>query len=302
MKAIVLHEYGGPSKLKYKDVEDPKPGEGEVLVRLAATSVNPVDFKLRSGALQAYMPLQLPAILGRDLSGVIREVGTGVTDFASGDRVLALADKTYAELVVVKATDLTRAPDDLDLVEAAALPLVTLTGEQLISGGTKIQKGQTVLIAGAVGGVGRAAVLTAKKAGAIVIAGVRKKQLEQARELKADEVLALDDKTAIEKLGYLDAVADTVGHETAELLLGKVKQGGVFASVLGPPANAKMHPTAHIESMRVVPDPGMLRTLAEDVLAKRLHIPIDRMIPLAEAAEGQSAAEKGGLGKVLLLA
>jgi len=302
MKAIVLHEYGGPSKLKYKDVEDPKPGEGEVLVRLAATSVNPVDFKLRSGALQAYMPLQLPAILGRDLSGVIREVGTGVTDFAIGDRVLALADKTYAELVVVKATDLTHAPDDLDLVEAAALPLVTLTGEQLISRGTKIQKGQTVLIAGAVGGVGRAAVLTAKKAGAIVIAGVRKKQLEQARELKADEVLALDDKTAMEKLGYVHGVADTVGHETAEHLLGKVKQGGVFASVLGPPANAKMHPTIHIESVRVVPDPGMLRTLADDVLAKRLHIPIDRMIPLAEAAEGQSAAEKGGLGKVLLLA
>ena len=302
MKAIVLHEFGAPNKLKYEDLEDPRPGQGEVLVRLAATSINPVDFKLRSGALQAYMPLELPAILGRDLSGVIRELGPGVTGFTIGDRVLALADKCYAELVVIKASDLTHAPDNLDLVEAAALPLVTLTGEQLITRGAKIQKGQTILIAGAVGGVGRTAVHTAKKAGATVIAGVRKKQLDQAAELKADEVLALDDDAAMQKLGYLDAVADTVGGKTAEQLIGKVKQGGTFATVLPPPSNAKMHPTVHIESVHCVPDPATLRTLAEDVLAKRFRIPIDRMVPLAEAAEAQAAAEKGGIGKVLLLA
>ena len=302
MKAIVLHEYGGPGKLRYEDVEDPRPGPGEVLVRLAASSVNPVDFKLRSGALQAYMPLQLPAILGRDLSGVIRELGPDVTGFSIGDRVLALAENTYAELVVVKASELTLAPDTLDLVEAAALPLVTLTGEQLISRGTRMEKGQTVLITGAAGNVGRAAVLTAKKAGAVVIAGVRRKQIEDARELNADDILALDDDDAMQKLGLLDAIADTVGHTTAENLLGKVKQGGIFASVLGAPANAKMHPTIHVESVRVVPDPRMLRTLAEEVLAHRLRIPIDRMIPLAEAGEGQAAAEKGGIGKVLLLA
>lgn len=302
MKAIVLHEYGGANKLKYEDVPDPKPGEGEVLVRLAATSVNPVDYKLRSGMLQAYMPLELPAILGRDVSGVVRELGPGVTGFAEGDRVLALGDKTYAELVVVKASDLTIAPPTIDLVAAGALPLVTLTGEQLISRGTKIQKGQTVLVAGAVGGVGRSAVLTAKKAGATVMAGVRSKQLEEAKALHADEVLALDDDKAMAKLGYLDAVADAVGQETAEQLMGKVKQGGVFASVLGPPANAKMHPTVRVESVRVVPDSAMLRTLADDVVAKRLVIPIDRMVPLAEAADAQTAAEKGGIGKVLLLA
>lgn len=302
MKAIVLHEYGGPAKLKYEDVEDPTPGEGEVLVRVAATSVNPVDFKLRSGALQAYMPLQLPAILGRDISGIVRQVGPGVTGFAEGDRVMAIGEKAYAELVVVKAAELTLAPPEIHLIEAAALPLVTLTGEQLISRGTKIQAGQTVLVAGAVGGVGRAAVLTAKKAGALVIAGVRKKQVEEARGLHADNVLALDDDKAMQKLGFIDAVADTVGHETAELLIAKVKQGGVFASVLPPPANAKMHPTVRVESVRVVPDAAMLRTLADDVVAKRLLIPIDRMLPLAEAAEAQAAAEKGGIGKVLLLA
>ena len=190
----------------------------------------------------------------------------------------------------------------MDLVEAAALPLVTLTGEQLISRGTKIQAGQTVLVAGAVGGVGRSAVWTAKKAGATVIAGVRKHQVEEAEELGADEVLALDDAAAMEKLGFVDAVADTVGHDTAEKLLAKVKQGGVFASVLGPPANARLHPTVHIESVRVEPDAAMLRVLAEDVLAKRLVIPINRMLPLQDAGEAQAAAEKGGIGKILLLA
>jgi NADPH:quinone reductase-like Zn-dependent oxidoreductase len=302
MKAVVLHEYGGPEKLVYEEMADPAAGEGEVLVRLAATSVNPIDYKLRSGAHAKYMPLQLPAVLGRDIAGTVRSVGPRVTGFAPGDRVMALGNRAYAELVVVKAADLAHVPDGLDLVEAAALPLVTLTGEQLISRGVKIEKGQTVLVTGAVGGVGRTAVFVAKKAGAVVLAGVRKNQLQQAEELGADAVLALDDAEAMAKLGLIDAVADTVGGETAEGLLAKVKPGGVFASVLGPPANAKMHPTVRIEPVRVVPDAAMLWVLAEDVAAGRFKIPIDRMVPLEDAGEAHAAAEKGGIGKVLLLA
>jgi NADPH:quinone reductase-like Zn-dependent oxidoreductase len=307
MKAVVLHEYGGPSKLKYEDFDDPVAGPGEVLVRVAASSVNPVDWKIRSGAAQARFPLQFPAILGRDIAGTVRELGEGVTGFAPGDKVMALGNKAYAELAVVKAEELTLVPDGLDLVEAAALPLVTLTGEQLITRGVAIKQGETVLVAGAVGGVGRAAVLTAKKAGAVVIAGVRKPQVEAAEKLGADgigpdKVLALDDKDAVAKLGFIDAVADAVGHETAEMLLGKVKQGGVFASVLGPPANAAMHPTVRVVPVMVVPDAAKLRELAEDVVAGKLVIPIDRMLPLEDAGEGQAAAEKGGIGKVLLLA
>lgn len=302
MKAIVLHEYGAPNKLKYEDVDDPAPGEGQVLVRLAATSVNPVDYKMRSGEIKAYMPVEFPGILGRDVAGVIRQLGPGVTGFAEGDRILAMSRRSYAELVVVDASDLAIVPPDLDLVRAAALPLVTLTGEQLITRGANLERGQTILIAGAVGAVGRAAVLTAKKAGAVVIAGVRKKQLEEAKTLHADVLLALDDEEAMNKLGYVDAVADTVGHETAEKLLAKVKQGGIFASVLGPPANAKLHPTIRIEAIQAQPDAKTLRALADDVLAGRLDIPIDRMVPLAEAAEAHAAAEKGGLGKILLMA
>jgi NADPH:quinone reductase-like Zn-dependent oxidoreductase len=302
MKAVMLHEYGGPGKLVYEDVDDPVAGKGEVLVRLSATSVNPIDYKLRSGAMKDFRPLELPTILGRDIAGIVRAIGEGVEGFAPGDKVMALGQRAYAELAVVPANELTHVPEGLDLVEAAALPLVTLTGEQVITRGAKIQAGQTIVVSGAMGGVGRTAVMTAKKAGAVVIAGVKKSQLKAAAELGADEVLALDDKAALEKLGFVDAVADMVGHETGEILLGKVRQGGVFATVLGPPANAKMNPTVKIESIQVVKDAVGLRRLAEDVVAGRLKIPIDRMVALADAGDAQAAAEKGGRGKVLLLA
>jgi NADPH:quinone reductase-like Zn-dependent oxidoreductase len=302
MKAVVLHEYGGPEKLVYEDFPDPVADDGQVLVRVAASSVNPIDFKMRSGAAKDRFPLELPAILGRDISGIVREVGKGVEGFKPGDKVMALGTRAYAELAVVEAKDLALVPEKLDLVKAAALPLVTLTGEQLMTRGAKIQAGQTVLVTGAVGNVGRSAVWTAKKAGALVIAGVKKSQVKEAETLKADQILALDDAGAVDKLGFIDAVADTVGGETAQKLLGKVKQGGIFASVLGPPGNAKMHPTLKIEAVQVVPDAGALRTFAEDVAAGRFEIPIDRMVALAEAGKAQAAAEKGGVGKILLLA
>lgn len=302
MKAIVLHEYGGPEKLKYEDFDDPKPGPGEVLVRVAAASINPVDWKMRSGEAKARFPVEFPGILGRDVSGVVREIGEGVTGFEPGDRVFALANKTYAELCVVKADELAKVPEGIELVHAAALPLVTLTGDQLIRIGTGIQAGQTVLVTGALGGVGRSAVYVAKQAGAKVIAGVRAKQVEEAKSVGADEVLAIDDDKAIERLGLLDAIADTVNHETAEKLIGKVVPGGVFASVLGPPANAALHPKVKVAPVRCTPDPRRMVELAEAVRDKRFTIPIDRMIPLEDAAEGQRAAEKGGIGKVILTA
>jgi NADPH:quinone reductase-like Zn-dependent oxidoreductase len=301
MKAVVLHEYGGPDKLKYEDVPDPVAGEGQLLVRQTASSVNPIDYKLRSGAMKDFIPLTMPAILGQDIAGIVRAVGSGVSGFEAGDKVIALGNQAYAELVVVKAADVARLPDGLDLVNAAALPVVTQTGMQLMQG-TGVRSGQTVLVAGALGGVGRSAVWAGKKAGAVVIAGVRKSQVKAAGELGADEVLALDDSTAMEKLGFVDAVADTVGRETAEKLLAKVKPGGVFATVVGAPGNAKMHPTLQIKAIRVQPDASMLRAMAEAVVAGKLTIPIDRMVPLSEAGEAHAAAEKGGVGKILLLA
>ena len=302
MKAVILHEYGGPGNLKLEDWPDPIAGPGEVLVRVSATSVNPVDYKMRSGAAKARFPVHFPGILGRDIAGIVRAVGEGVTEFAPGDHVFALGHQAYAELCVVPAADLAKVPEGLDLVRSGALPLVLLTGSQLVRLAAKVQSGQTVLVTGALGSVGRVAVYTARKAGAHVFAGVRKAQLEQAKELHAEEVIALDDKDALGKLGLIDAIADTVGGETAEGLLAKVRPGGIFGTVAEPPKNAAQHPTVTVTRIMAKPDRAELLELAEDVRDGKFTIPIDRMIPLEEAGEGQAAAEKGGIGKVLLLA
>jgi NADPH:quinone reductase-like Zn-dependent oxidoreductase len=302
MKAVVLHEYGGPEMLKWEDSVTPVAGPNEVLVRVSAASMNPIDWKLRSGAMKEFMPTQFPEVLGRDVAGVVHAVGNRVTDFAPGDQVFAMANHTYAEFCVVKANELAKIPEGLDIVKAGALPLVTLTGEQLLRLGTGIKKGDTVLIAGAVGNVGRSAVQAAKDAGAKVIAGVRKAQLKEAEALGADAMVALDDDEAMAKLGQVDAVADTVGSETAEMLLLKVKPGGVLASVVSAgTANAAQNPTVRMQLVQCVPDPVRMVMMAKHYLRGELVIPIDRVIAMADAAIGQAAAEKGGIGKVILV-
>jgi NADPH:quinone reductase-like Zn-dependent oxidoreductase len=302
MKAVVVHEYGGPEVLKFEDYPDPVPGPGEVLVRVAATSVNPIDYKRRAGKTKDFYPIDFPGLMGVDLAGTVVKSGPGVEGFSVGDRVFGMAANTYAELCVVKAASLAKVPKGLDLIKAAALPLVTTTGNQLISQGTGIKAGQTVLVAGAAGGVGRSAVFTAKQRGATVIAGVLKSQLEEAKSIGADQVVATDDANAITNLAPLDAVADTVGGKTAEMLIAKVKAGGVFASVLGAPLNAAQYPSVKVVPVYSQPDPKILEIMAEAVAAGKLVIPISRKLPLSDAVEGQAAAEKGGIGKVLLVA
>src|SRR5580698_1815340 len=133
MKAIVVHQYGGPEVLKFEDYPDPVPGPGEVLVRVVATSVNPIDYKRRAGLTKDFYPLQFPGLIGVDVAGTVMKLGPGVEGFSVGDQVFAMADNTYAELCVVKAEVLAKIPKGLDLIGAAALPLVTVTGNQLLS-------------------------------------------------------------------------------------------------------------------------------------------------------------------------
>ena len=301
MKAIVVHEYGGPEVLKFEEYPDPLPGRGEVLVRVAAASVNPIDYKRRAGLTKDFYPIQFPGLIGVDMSGTVVNVGPGVEAFTAGNRVFAMADNTYAELCVVKADVLADIPEGLDLIHAAALPLVTTTGNQLLSA-TGIKAGQTVMVVGAQGNVGRSAVFTAKDRGAIVIAGVLKRQMDEAKTVGADQVVATDDDTAIANLPMLDAVADAVGGRTAEKLITKVKPGGVFASVVGAPQNAGTYPSVRVAPVFSKFDRNTLQFMAEAVRDGKLVIPIGPKLPLSKAAEAQALAEKGGIGKVLLLA
>jgi NADPH:quinone reductase-like Zn-dependent oxidoreductase len=300
MKAVVLHEYGPPSKLKYEDFPDPKPGPGEVLVAVRAISVNPVDWKMRSGAAKDHFPVQFPGILGRDVAGVVRELGEGVKDFAVGDRVFALAANTYAELCVVKAADLAKIPEGLEMTAAAAVPLVSLTGDQLIRKATDVKAGQTIVLTGAVGSVGRCALFAALEIGAKVIAGVRKKQIDEAKQLGAAEAIDVDDDAAVAKLGMVDGVADAVGGQVASRLLGKVKPGGNYGSLVGAPKDAALHPTVNVKPMTAQPDPATVVHYAEAVRDGKLKLPVDRVMPLKDAAEAHTAGEKGGVGKIVL--
>jgi NADPH:quinone reductase-like Zn-dependent oxidoreductase len=224
-----------------------------------------------------------------------------VEGFSVGDQVFAMADNTYAELCVVKAAMLAKVPKGLDLIQAAALPLVTTTGNQLLSA-SGVKAGQTVLVIGGAGNVGRSAVFAAKSRGATVIAGILKNQMDDAKSVGADQVVATDDDTAIANLPPLDAVADTVGGRTAEKLIAKVKPGGVFASVVGRPQNSAEHPSVKVVFVFSKFDRKTLEFMAEAVRDGKLVIPISMKLPLSEAAKAQAAAEKGGVGKVLLVA
>jgi NADPH:quinone reductase-like Zn-dependent oxidoreductase len=303
MKAVRLYEYGGPENLKFEvDVAEPSLGADSVLVANAATSVNPIDWKIRSGARQKDFPLKLPAILGRDVCGVVRAVGSNIRDFKPGDRVLAMTEATYAEFVAVEGSILTHLPDGLDMVAAAAIPLVVLTGDQLVKRAARAQYGQTIIVGGALGSVGRAAVHSAKKLGAHVIAGVRTRQLAEAMALGVAGTVAIDDDAALAQLALVDCVADTVGGETAARLFSKVKNGGNFgyASVLpeGVPAT---NPTVKVTRVFARPDTSTVREFADDIRDGKFVLPISRRLPLRDAGHAHEVAQKGGAGKIVLV-
>jgi NADPH:quinone reductase-like Zn-dependent oxidoreductase len=298
MKAVRLHGYGGVDELKYEDVETPKPKADEVLIKVAASSINPIDWKLRSGAAQSYMPLTLPAILGFDVSGTVIEAGTNVRNPQIGQKVMGLASQSHAEYVAVPAQHLTVIPDGVELENAGALPLVVTTGAQLIH---RIQPkpGDLILITGAIGSVGRAAVYTAIVMGARVIAGVRSSQMEKAQSLGVDRVIAVDNDEELAALAELDAIADTVGHELAGKLLPKLKRGGTLGSVFYGPVERK---DIRVEAFTAQPDASLLRNMVDAVRDGKLEIPIAKRLSMREAGDAQLLAERGSVsGKILLI-
>ena len=232
---------------------------------MAGIGINPEDMLERNGDLKDRYPLRFPAIIGLDVSGTVIATGDGVTDLKVGDRVCAWSYHTYAELVTDKATLFAKVPETMDLVDAAAIPLVGVTGSQLVSVAGELQPGQTVLVSGAAGAVGRCAVYMAKALGARVIAGVLRSQLDQADSIGADETVALDDPAAFAAIPKVDVVANALRGKAATDLLAKVKDGGTFASVTGAPAGSEGYPKVRVVPFRSKQDRAGIAFIADAV-------------------------------------
>jgi NADPH:quinone reductase-like Zn-dependent oxidoreductase len=299
MRAAVLVGFGGVDQIQVRETSEPPTGPGTIKVQVVATSINPIDWKLREGMKRPGMPLELPAILGRDASGEVVEVGAGVRRFRPGARVTGLVMGGYGERVVAKDEAWAEVPEGLNLADAAALPLVTLTGSQLVEESLAPRPSETILVTGALGSVGRTAVFAAKGRGVKVWVGVRRSQKDAAAALGADGVVALDDELDCRRLPTLDGIADTIGASVTERLLDRVRRGGVVASVASEPKGAHerglevRHHWAH-------PDPERLARLVRAVAEGALVIPIARRFPLLQIREAQQFAEQGAGGKVIV--
>jgi NADPH:quinone reductase-like Zn-dependent oxidoreductase len=300
MKALIATAYGDVENLELAEVAEPNVGADDIKVQVHAASINPLDWKLLSGyGRGTSMELHFPAILGRDAAGDVLEVGSNVKSLSPGDRVLGFALSTFAERVVAAENAWAKVPRELDVTTAAALPMVALTGAQLADT-VEPKPGMSVLVTGAVGGVGRVAVFVAKTAGATVWAGVRAEQKAAAGALGADHVVALDDDAEIAALPNFDAICDTVNGETIAKLLLHLKTGGTLGSSLGEPAAAKER-GIKVMAIRTRPDPTRLSELAKAAADGRLVVPVQRTFPLEQGADAFRLARQNGVGKVLLM-
>src|SRR5882757_5597962 len=243
MKAIRIQNYGGPEALQYEDAPRPQPQAGEVLVRVHAAGVNPIDWNVREGHMKDFWPHKFPLILGWDLSGVVEEFGTGVSRFKIRDEVYSVPDPTrdgaYADYIVVRESELALKPNSLHHIRAATVSLAALTAWQALFDTGQLQPGQRVLIHGGSGGVGHFAVQLAKWKRAYVFATASTKNQELLRELGADEIIDYSTQRFEDVARNIDIVLDPIGGDTQERSWQVLKKGGFLLSVVQPPSADK---------------------------------------------------------------
>jgi NADPH:quinone reductase-like Zn-dependent oxidoreductase len=304
MKAIRVHQYGGPEQLRYEDAPVPQPSEDQVLVRVQAASVNPIDYKLASGALRQVMPLNFPWIPGGDFSGVVEAVGPAVTVVVRGEAVYGNSPGggAYAEFVAASAGMVAPRPRTLGPVEAASVPLAAQTAWQGLFDHGHLRPGQTVLILGAAGGVGTFAVQLAHWKGARVLATGSAANADYLRSLGADQ--AIDYRaTPFESVAKdVDLVLDLVGGEAQRRSFGVLKPGGSLISTVQPPSQeeAARH-EVHAMMMRMQPSTRGLVQLAELLDAGTIRTVVTHTYPLAEAQDAWRQIMSGHTrGKIVL--
>ncbi|MGO9512716.1 MAG: NADP-dependent oxidoreductase [Steroidobacteraceae bacterium] len=302
MRAVVFDDYGAPEVLRLREVDTPSAGAGQILIRIAAAAVNPADVKWRAGMFRGHAPIVFPHILGYDVAGTIESVGAGVTDFARGDRVAAMLDTRskggYAEFVAIAAHAAAKIPVDLNFPIAAAIPCAGLTGVQIIEESIQPKRGETVLITGATGAVGRFGLFAAIRRGVRVVAGVRASHAAEALALGAAQVVILgaEDSTG----PPFDHVFDTVGGPAVARLCRHLAPGGLIRTAATTPIDPEGLSTQPV-FVPLHQDCQGLRALAEDVAAHRIPVPIARRMPLEAAIEAHRLLEAGGLGGKIIL-
>jgi len=305
MKAVRIHNYGGPEVLHYQDAPRPKPHAGEVLVRVHAAGVNPIDWKVREGHMKDFWPHKLPLIPGWDLSGVVEELGKGVSRFKIGDEVYSVPDPTrngaYADYIVVRESELALKPTSLHHIRAAAVPLAGLTAWQAFDT-AQLRPGQRVLIHAGGGGVGHLAVQLAKWKGAYVFATASTKNQDLLRELGVDKAIDYTQQRFEDVARNIDVVLDTIGGETQERSWSVLKKGGHLVSLVQQPSEEK----AKELSVRATmiggqPSGEQLAQIARIIEAGKLAPVIDRILPLSEARRAHELSQSGHTrGKIAL--
>jgi NADPH:quinone reductase-like Zn-dependent oxidoreductase len=305
MKAVRIHSFGGPEVLQLEELPVPEPAQGEVLVRVHAASVNPVDWKTREGKYPAVNAQRLPLVLGRDVAGHVERCGEGVRGFSVGEAVYAMLDRDhggYAEYVIVKADDLAVKPGRLDFTGAAAVPLAAMTAWQGLFDHGQLVSGQHVLIHGGAGGVGHLAVQLAKARGAHVTSVVSTEDADFARQLGADEVIDYKRERFEDRVRDVDLVFDLIDGETQERSWQVLKRGGTLISTLRRPSEERARTLgARVGNYQAQPNAAELDAIARLIDDDRLRPHVERVFPLEQAREAQQIQQNGHLrGKVVL--
>jgi NADPH:quinone reductase-like Zn-dependent oxidoreductase len=306
MKAVCIYSYGGPEVLVYEDAPRPHPGAGEVLVRVHAAGINPVDWKIREGHLKEMLHHTFPLVLGWDLSGVVESLGPETTRLKVGDEVFSRPDISrdgaYAEFIVVKESDLAPKPKSLDHLHAAALPLASLTAWQTLFDAAGLLAGQRVLIHAAAGGVGHIAVQLAKWKGAHVIGTASVKNHAFLRKLGVDQAVDYDTERFDEVVQPVDVILDTIGGDTQARSWKVLKPGGILVSIASPP-DARVATDNGVRQAFVFtqPNAAQLAEIARLADAGKLKVTVETILPLSDATRGQELSERGhGRGKIVL--
>ena len=301
MKAVRIHEFGGPTVLRYEDAPTPEPASDQILIRVHAAGINPVDGKIREGTFHAFRP-ELPAILGRDVSGVVEE--SKIKEFGAGDEVFGILDYhrgTYAEYAVAAPNEIARKPEGLDHLHAGSIGVAALTAWQALFDHGELRSGQRVLIHGGAGGVGHYAVQFAAAAGAHVVATANAKDVQFVGSLGATQVIDYKAQRFEEEVSEIDLVIDLVAGETRKRSWKVLKPGGLMVSTLGEPEIPGDAPKgARSRGMVVKTKSDQLTEIGNRAASGKLRIEISKVFQLTDPANAHEFLEHGHFrGKIV---